>query len=148
MNSRDFFYDIMYLYKLTYAKSMNINIKATNIELTSAISDYVNKKVQSLSKLFKTESPEIKVEVGKTTQHHKNGELYRAEFRINDGATSLYAESVESDLYSAIDIVREEVARKFIELKKRKQTLFTRGARSVKKMLKGLSRRNPSTSKY
>jgi len=32
--------------------------------------------------------------------------------------------------------------------KDRKQTLFKRGASSVKKMEKGLSKRNPSTSKY
>ncbi len=127
---------------------MNINIKATNIELTSAITEYVNKKVESLSKFLKSESPEVNVEVGKTTQHHKNGEFYRAEIRLIDGPLSKYAAAEKSDLYAAIDEVREEIFRRITESNDRKHTLFTRGARSVKKMLKGLSKRNPETGTY
>jgi hypothetical protein len=33
-------------------------------------------------------------------------------------------------------------------VKDRNQTLFKRGATSVKKMMKGLSKRNPFTAKY
>jgi putative sigma-54 modulation protein len=127
---------------------MNTNIKATNMELTSAIKDYVNKKVESLEKFLGATDSEVYVEVGKTTQHHKNGEYYKAEFSLASGDIKLFAMAEESDLYAAIDSVREEIVRSIKEVKNRKQTLFTRGARSVKKMLKGLSSRNPNTSKY
>ena len=127
---------------------MNTNIKATNMELTSSITDYVNKKIESLAKFLNGKDAVIKVEVGKTTQHHKNGEYYRAEIDISAGDVKVYASSEENDLYSAIDSVKEEIARSLVSMKDRKKTLFKRGATSVKKMIKGLSKRNPFTSKY
>jgi putative sigma-54 modulation protein len=127
---------------------MNTNIKATNMELTSTINDYVTKKVDSLEKFLGNKDSYVYVGVGKTTQHHKNGEYYKAEFSLAAGDIKLFAEAEESDLYAAVDAVREEIARSIKDVKNRKQTLFTRGARSVKKMFKGLSGRNPNTSKY
>ncbi|MEI6660345.1 MAG: ribosome-associated translation inhibitor RaiA [bacterium] len=128
---------------------MSINIKATNMELTSAISDYVNKRVASLEKFAKgNDEMACYVEVGKTTNHHKQGEFYRAEFNLDINGDKFYAESEKEDLYAAIDAVREDIYRKITSTKDRKETLFKRGARSVKKMIKGLSKRNPFTSKY
>lgn len=89
----------------------------------------------------------MQVEVGKTTNHHKNGEVYKAEIDIRVGGKKFFAESSNEDLYSAIDEAREAVVRELTHNKDRDQTLFKRGAISVKKMLKGLSSRNPFTSK-
>ena len=128
---------------------MSINIKATSIELTSALSDYVNKRIASLGKFANgNEEMLCRVEVGKTTNHHKQGEVYRAEFNIEIKGEEYFAEAEKEDLYAAIDAVREDIYRKITSQKDRKQTLFKRGATSVKKMLKGLSDRNPFTSKY
>jgi putative sigma-54 modulation protein len=128
---------------------MNVNIKATNIELTSAITEYVNKRVGSIEKYVKSnEEMSGSIEVGKTTNHHKQGDLFRAEFDLNFGGNNFYAASEKDDLYVAIDEAKEDIVRKIIHNKDRKNTLFKRGASSVKKMLKGISKRNPFTSKY
>jgi putative sigma-54 modulation protein len=127
---------------------MNINIKATNMELTDALSDHVNKRLSSLEKFVKTGSISGYVEVGKTTNHHKQGDVYKAELDININGERFFAMSEQSDLYTAIDDAKEEIARKITHNKDRKQTLFKRGAASVKKMIKGISKRNPFTSKY
>jgi len=127
---------------------MNINIKATGMELTTAIQNYVNKKVQSLERFINNKDSHVYVEVGKTTMHHKNGEFYKAEISLNVAGDTVFASTQQSNLYTAIDYVREEVCRTITNKKDRKQTLFTRGARSVKKMFKGLSSRDPLTSKY
>jgi ribosome-associated translation inhibitor RaiA len=58
-----------------------------------------------------------------------------------------YAESDNEDIRAAIDEVKEKLFNEITKNKDRKQTLFRRGAGSVKKMLKGLSDRNPFTSK-
>ena len=128
---------------------MNINIKATNMELTGAINDYVNKRLSSIEKFSKGGS-EISgyVEVGKTTNHHKQGDVFKAEFDININGEHFFATSEKNDLYAAIDDVKEELVSNITHNKDRKQTLFKRGAKSVKKMIKGLSDRNPFTSKY
>lgn len=128
---------------------MNINIKATNMELTSAISDYVNKRLSGIEKFVKTGEKVITyIEVGKTTNHHKQGDVFRAEFNIEISGTKFYTFSEKEDLYEAIDDAKKEIIRQITSNKDRKQTLFKRGAKSVKKMLKGISDRNPFTSKY
>lgn len=127
----------------------NINIKATNMELTSAISDYVNKRLLGVEKFIKEgEKVVVYVEVGKTTNHHKRGDVFRAEFNIEISGKKFYTFSEKEDLYEAIDDAKGEIVRQITSDKDRKQTLFKRGAKSVKKMLKGLSNRNPFTSKY
>ena len=128
---------------------MNINIKATNIELTSSVNDYVNKRLSSIEKFVKEgEDIAIYVEVGKTTNHHKQGDVFRAEISIEISGNKFYTFSEKEDLYVAIDDAKEEIIRQIKNNKDRKQTLFKRGSTSVKKMLKGISKRNPFTSKY
>ena len=128
---------------------MNTNIKATNMELTSAISDYVNKRLSGIEKFIKNEDNVIAyIEVGKTTNHHKQGDVFRAEFNIEMRGIKFYTFSEKEDLYEAIDDAKGEIVRQITSNKDRRQTLFKRGAISVKKMLKGISDRNPFTSKY
>ena len=127
---------------------MNINIKATNMELTGAISEYVNKRLASIEKFSKDGNITGSVEVGKTTNHHKQGYVYKAEFNIDMNGEHFFADSEQSDLYAAIDDAKEEISRTISSNKDRKQTLFKRGAKNVKKMVKGISKRNPFTSKY
>lgn len=132
---------------------MKINLQGKNLELTLAIEDYVLRKVTNLEKLLSridTEKGEVMVhfEVEKTTNHHKAGEIFHASCKIVIEGKKFYAENDNEDLYSAIDAVKEILFNEIDKNKDRRQTLFHRGARSVKKMLKGLSKRNPFTSKY
>ena len=123
------------------------------MELTGAISDYVQKKVTNLEKLLTgiergKGDVSIYFEVGKSTNHHKSGSVFHADCLININGREFYASSDASDMYLAIDEVRETLFNDIQKNKDRRQTLFKRGAMSVKKMLKGLSKRNPFTSRY
>lgn len=119
---------------------MKINVKATGIELTPAISDYVDKKISALEKYF-SQSPDAvaRVEVGRNTQHHKSGEVFKAEVHIMGSGFDLYAVSESTDLYSAIDIVKDEIARELTRVKGKRFALARRGGRFVKNMMKGLN---------
>lgn len=132
---------------------MQINLKGKNLELTPAIEEYVSKKVTNLEKLLSSiedRGGEVMVnfEVGKTTNHHKSGEFFHADCLIRVNGQEFYASADTGDLYQAIDKVRETLFNDIQKNKDRRQTLFKRGAMSVKKMLKGLTKRNPFTSKY
>ncbi len=132
---------------------MNINLQAKNLELTPAIHDYVVDKVTNLGRLlskFEEKNGELVVHfnVAKTTNHHKSGEVFRADCSILIKGQKFYASADKEDLYEAIDAVKESLFTEISRSKDRKQTLFKRGAASVKKMMKGLSKRNPFTSKY
>jgi ribosomal subunit interface protein len=124
-----------------------INIKATNMELTDAITDYVNARIEKIQSFAKNKELSGYAEVGKTTHHHKQGEHYKAEFSIIVDGTKFFACVETEDLYTSIEDAKDEIVRQITHTKDRKQTLYKRGAASVKKMIKGISDRNPFTSK-
>src|SRR3989339_527401 len=132
---------------------MQINLQGKNMEITPAIHNYVVKRVTNLEKLLSSiekNGGEIRVnfEVGKSTKHHKAGEVFHSDCLININGKKFYYGSDQEDLYESVDDVKERLYEEIRRNKDRKQTLFKRGAASVKKMLKGLSKRNPFTSKY
>ncbi len=132
---------------------MQINLQSKNIEMTEAIHDYVVKRVTNLEKLLsRVEESGGKVmanfEVGRSTNRHKSGEVFHVDCLIKIDGKEFYASSDTEDLYASIDAVKDTLFNDINKNKDRKQTLFHRGARSVKKMMKGLSKRNPFTSKY
>jgi len=132
---------------------MKINLQGKNMEITPAIHNYVMKRVTNLGKLLdKLEQTTgeifINFNVAKTTNHHKSGEVFRADCSIKTMRGDYFSSVDEEDLYAAIDAVKENIFREISKDKDRKQALFKRGAISVKKMMKGLSKRNPFTSKY
>ena len=132
---------------------MKINLQGKNFEITEAIRDYVFKRVTNLEKLLSTiekRGGEVMVnfEVGKSTKHHKSGVVFHSDCLINIDGKEFYSSSDKEDLYQAVDEIKENLFNDIRKNKDRKQTLFKRGAASVKKMLKGLSKRNPFTSKY
>ncbi len=127
---------------------LNLNINTTNMELTDAIRDYAQKRMDTLEKVMHSTVEVIHMQIGKTTNHHKQGDVYKADANMLLGGNKFYAQAETEDLYSSIDALREDLFRQLTEKKDRNETLFRRGARSVKKMLKGLSDRNPFTSKY
>lgn len=117
---------------------INSNIKATNIELTDAIRTYAMEKLSDVEKLLDPHDTSVyaQIEVGKTTQHHKQGEVFRAEINLSLAGGSLRAESEQEDLYAALDEVKDELKREVRKFRGKKETLARRGARTLKRLLR------------
>jgi len=116
-----------------------LNIKATNTTLTPAITDYVNEKLSRdvLSKFSgRNKILDVNIDIGKTTEHHTNGEIFRAEINVHIKGKVLRAVSVKEDLYSAIDDVHDQIIKILVDTKEKKDALWRRGARRIKKMLR------------
>lgn len=131
---------------------MQINLFGKNMELTETIKDYVLKRVTNLGKLLsKIEEKGGKVmvnfEVGKSSNHHKGGEVFHADCLIKIDGKEFYGSADKEDLYETVDAVKDSLYNEINKSKNRRQTLLRRGAASIKKMMKGLSKRNPFTSK-
>ncbi len=95
-------------------------IQAKNIELTDAIKAYAEEKVMSLSKFTERYSPcDVTIEVGKTTNHHNKGEIYRAEVNMTIPGDLIRAERERDNLYAAIDEVKDDLKRQLIDRKER-----------------------------
>ena len=117
---------------------MKIKIRSKNFEITPAIFDYVYKKISSLGKFLHLKDDVLsEVEIGRATKHHKSDEAFRAEINITEpGAKQIYAVAEEADLYSAIDIVRDEAEREIVSKKNKYRTLFRKGSARVKDLLR------------
>ena len=111
---------------------MNLNIKATNLELTKKIKEYVQLKMDMLEKyLGKLKVINAHVEVKKTSNHHLKGEIYSAEVNLTVAGDLLRVEKTEKDLFKAIDKVKDHldlVIKKYkgkkIDRKKKKLKLW------------------------
>jgi ribosomal subunit interface protein len=120
--------------------NMIINLKATGMDLTDAIRDYVESKTSNLEKLLSKVEADVLVEfeVAKTTNHHNNSEdLFRAECRVTFSGKDFYVAKEEGDLYAAIDLVTDSVFRDVRQDRDKNRNLFIRNARKIKKRIKG-----------
>lgn len=119
---------------------MNINIKATNMELTPAIRDYVEKRMAHLEKFISKhgDNAQVQVEVGKTTHHHNKGDVFRAEMNVTLSGNSYQfrAEAETEDLYAAIDLAKDELERELISFKGKREAIYRRGAKTLKSLMK------------
>lgn len=114
------------------------HIKATNIELTDAIREYAEKKVDVLVRFIDKEKEALaEIEVGKTTNHHNKGEIFRAEINLTMGDKQFRAVSETTDLYAAIDQMKDQIVREVKNARSRGRALFRKGHQKVKDIMKG-----------
>ena len=83
-------------------------------------------------------SANVSVEVGKTTEHHKSGNVFFAEFNLHTAGKNFYVRREAADIYTAIDVVKDELMDAVRAHKGKKKTLFRRGSQAMKNMLRGL----------
>lgn len=109
------------------------------MELTSAIESYVDEKLASIEKFAIPHTEEelfVEVEVGKTTNHHQQGDVFRAEANVRVRGKHFRAVSEKSDLYAAVDDVRSELVRELNSYKGKERNLARRGALMLKNLLR------------
>lgn len=128
---------------------MKINIKATNLDLTPAIKQYIEEKIGGLEKLLSSKSTdwepsvgrptvEAFVEISRTTKHHHKGPVFRAEINVpmpGQGKV-LRAEAEQWDIRVAIDQIKDEIQIELKKYNKSQAAKFKRGSRMIKNLLR------------
>lgn len=114
-------------------------LKAKNIELTDAIGSYVDKILIAIEKHVDTSDTSIlaDIEVGKTSHHHKSGDIFRAEVNLHTRLGSFRAVSETSDLYAAIDDVKDEISQMLASKKRRRNDFLRKSNLALKNMVRG-----------
>lgn len=117
---------------------MNLILKATNIEITSSLDQYVTDALGSLGKLVQSlgGDVEMRVEVGRSTFHHRKGEVFFSEANLKIGKNVLRSRAESLTVQAAVDEVRDELRNEIYKFKGKRETVFRRGARSFAKLLK------------
>jgi putative sigma-54 modulation protein len=98
---------------------MQVDIKATGMELTEAIRAFIQEKMDMLDARTVRFGDVVRseVEVGRTSLHHKKGEIHRAEIHVRLPGKVVYVESSHEDLYTAINQARKEAEREIVDYK-------------------------------
>jgi len=119
---------------------MKIQTTASNIELTSDIHSYLDKRLGQITKLLKNSDASLAdVKLGKDTNHHQKGEIYTTEINLSSDGENFFARTEQESLFAAIDIAKDELVRVLKNKKEKKDTVWKKGGQSIKKIIKGLS---------
>jgi putative sigma-54 modulation protein len=103
---------------------MNIKIKSTRLELTDAIRNYFQTKMDMVEKYLgdiKVINCDVEIEKAVGGQH--KGEIFRAEVNLEVPQKLLRVEKTEKDLYKAIDKVKDHLE---VVIKKYKEKLTSK----------------------
>ena len=118
---------------------MNIQIQASHIALTPDIEPYLLKRLAKADKFLENEkgTAAARVELSKTTAHHRTGDVFRAEINLELKGKSLFAFAEADDMKKAIDLMQAEIIREIVSFKGKRQSLVRRGAERIKNIIRG-----------
>lgn len=115
---------------------MKINIQPNNFEVTPTIRDFVFTKFELLTKVVHASDAECLVTLGRTTNHHKQGEVYKVSVRVKNGKDIFQIEETNEDLYAAIDVAKDTIERAVVSGSQKKRSIFRKAALKFKQLLK------------
>lgn len=107
---------------------MNINIRATGMELTPAIKQYAEEKFETLTRFFNN-IQKIDIDVGLRSHHHQQGEIYYAEVNVHVPNKLVRVERNAEDLYKAMDKVKDHLK---VELNDLQEKMSTKDRQSIR----------------
>ncbi len=120
-------------------ETSRIKVKASGVEYTDKLQVYLEAKLVQIDKLVPNGASEAiyEVELGKATNHHKSGLIYRAEINLSYGSVLHRAEATETTIIRAIDAVKEEIKTELRKGRSKKKEIARKGARVIKKIIRG-----------
>lgn len=118
---------------------MRITVKASNISLTPELREYALEKIGSLERFFKDTDPDsilVEIEIGRPSQHHRKGEVFRCEVNVSVGKRLLRAEELAETMVGAIDLAYDEIRREVKKMQAKWRDQFLRAARKLARRFK------------
>jgi ribosomal subunit interface protein len=116
--------------------------QAKDIESSNNVEAYLVDKFSKLDQYIGDEesSTQAEIEICKAVNGQHSGDIYRVEINLLLGGHLLRASAQEVDIFAAIDVAQEEIIREVNRYKGKRTTLFRRGARRMKDLMRGLRR--------
>lgn len=120
---------------------MRVNIRQKNIEVTSALREYIEEKIIHVAEKFlqdkaSTDLPILDIDVERTTGHHRKGEVYRVAAKLCAGSQCFHANASGEDIRAVCDVLEGELQREMYSRKNKISAMFRRGARIFKKNMR------------
>lgn len=106
---------------------MNIDVKYTNVEHDPIFHRYLEKKIGGLERLIRKLDggvTEARIELARTTRHHRKGTVYRAETNLCLPRRLLRAEAENGDMRAAVDAMYDRLEQEIIKYKEMAKSRF------------------------
>jgi ribosomal subunit interface protein len=119
--------------------SIPFNLKGTNLTVDEKTRDYLEQKLNSLERLLSSSdhsSIKCQAELGKITDHHASGKIFRAEINLSVGGAMFRAVAEEVSLESAIDVAKDDLKRELGKHKDKGQSILRRSGARIKQFLR------------
>uniref|UniRef100_B8HK26 Ribosome hibernation promoting factor n=1 Tax=Cyanothece sp. (strain PCC 7425 / ATCC 29141) TaxID=395961 RepID=B8HK26_CYAP4 len=104
---------------------MKLVIHGKNIEITDAIRDYVQQKIEKAANHFQNLTTEIDVHLS-VARNPRINPKQTAEVTIYTNGSVIRAEESSENLYASIDLVSDKIARQLRKFKERRQDKHSR----------------------
>lgn len=113
-----------------------IKYKSTRVVVEDDLKDITDNKLSTLSKFISDdEGVTCEVEFEKVAARN-NGRIFRVEVNLEVAGSLYRAEATEESFERAIDEVREELDKEMRRANRKKESLFRRGGRKIKEMMR------------
>lgn len=109
---------------------MKLIVKATNLELTPALNAFIEQKFAQIDKFFKkitTKESVLRIEVARTTKHHKKGPVFYAEANLEGFGGMLRATASNWNIRVAVNETKEKLKYEIGQRKEKWQMQRKRG---------------------
>ncbi len=118
---------------------MKYTTKAVDIELSASAEEYISKKMAALDKIAGHFDGVVtaEVEAGRTTRHHRTGDVFRVEIMVHVKKKDLRAEAVGKTVLEAMDKAQEDMRTELERFKEKSVDSIKTGGRAIKKLIKG-----------
>lgn len=118
---------------------MKYTIKATDMELSASVREYIAKKMAALDKVLGHLGAGVvaQVEAGRASRHHRTGLVFRVELMVQVRGKVVRAEALGKTVLEAMDKAQEDMR---TELDRHKQKTIDgakTGGRAIKKLMRG-----------
>ncbi len=113
---------------------MKLVIHGKNIEITEAIREYVNQKVEKAVSHFQNLTTEVDVHLS-VARNPRNNSKQTAEVTIYANGTIIRAEESSETLYASIDLVADKIARQLRKYKEKRNTHKTSAPETLNEAL-------------
>lgn len=117
---------------------MNTQFKTKDYELEADVRVYAEEKLQTLVKYIngaEEVDARFDVELSKDHKHH-TGEVCRADIVAIAPGTDMHAVGHGETMQAAIDVARDDLARRLSRDAGRERTMLRRGSQAIKRMLR------------
>lgn len=118
---------------------MQIHFKGSNYDLPAPVTGFARRKVEGLQKYLgkRKENARAYVDLGKETDAHQNGRIWRADINLDVDGNRFYAKAVEESIEKAIDQAVSDLASELHTARKREQSLMKKGGGVIKSLMRG-----------